>query len=488
MSEPDITQFLRDFRTVTEIAVRTAGSGEGPSVTEVLDEFLGTPVAELAVTTEQVPTHRFVDWDLAAELVAERDPGHRTVGIRVPMHYPGGLREFSSAHFGRIGTGQVDYVQVATGVDSHRSAIACGLRLFRHDGQPVVIFQRRADQRHGGEDNVVEVVCPDAEVARDILAQLRTLAVDHSVLRRQVITLGTTGYGSESAEVTFLPRPEVTADEVVLPADTLQRITDHVVGTADHTEALRQHGQHLKRGLLLYGPPGTGKTHTVRHLISRTPEHTVVLLSGRTLQFIRTATQMARLLQPAVVVLEDCDLVAEDRGFHGGPHPLLFEVLDAMDGLDGDSDVTFLLTTNRVADLERALAQRPGRVDLAVEVPLPDRAGRIQLLQLYGRHLGLAAEVLAETAERTEGMTASFFKELARRTVLTATVAGDRADASHLRAARDELLSDASRLTRALLSGDPGDPDDAGTDDPDGSPAQSRASFGRLPGPGPAPR
>ena len=482
MSDPDINQFLRDFRTVTELAGQAAASGEGASVTEVLDEFLGAPVTGLAVTTEQVPAHRFVDWDLAAELVTARDPEHRSVGIRAPMHYPGGLREFSSAHFGRIGTGQVDYVQVATGVDTHRSAIACGLRLFHRDGHPVVIFQRRADRRHGGEDNVVEIVCPAAGVAEDVLTELRSLSVDHSVLRRQVITLGTTGYGPESEEVTFLPRPEVTADQVVLPADTLQRITDHVVGTAAHTNALRQHGQHLKRGLLLYGPPGTGKTHTVRHLVSQTPEHTVVLLSGGTLQFIRTATQMARLLQPAVVVLEDCDLVAEDRGFHGGPHPLLFEVLDAMDGLDGDADVTFLLTTNRVADLERALAQRPGRVDLAVEVPLPDRAGRIHLLELYGRQLNLAADVLTETADLTEGMTASFFKELARRTVLTAAVAGAVPGPSHLRAARDELLSDASRLTRALLVGDAAAGEDGGPDESSGT------SSGWMPGPGLAPR
>ena len=78
---------------------------------------------------------------------------------------------------------------------------------------------------------------------------------------------------------------------------------------------------------------------------------------------------MARALQPSIVVLEDCDLIAEDRSFGHGPQPLLFEVLDAMDGLASDADVAFVLTTNRVDMLERALAQRPGRVDLAVEIP-----------------------------------------------------------------------------------------------------------------------
>ena len=53
-------------------------------------------------------------------------------------------------------------------------------------------------------------------------------------------------------------------------------------------------------------------------------------------------------MQPAPVVLEDCDPIAEDRDMSYGAKPLLFEVLDAMDGLDADADVTFVLTTNRV--------------------------------------------------------------------------------------------------------------------------------------------
>src|SRR5699024_1931267 len=145
--------------------------------------------------------------------------------------------------------------------------------------------------------------------------------------------------------------------------------------------------------------------------------------------------------------------------------------------------VTFLLTTNRVADLERALAQRPGRVDLAVEVPLPDRDGRIQLLQLYGHQLGLGADLLAETADLTDGMTASFFKELARRTVLTAAVSGQRPGPEQLRTARAELLSDGARLTRALLGGSDGS-DGGDGDDPGDPPGPS----GWTPLPGLAPR
>ncbi|HEY9496631.1 MAG TPA: AAA family ATPase, partial [Intrasporangium sp.] len=186
------------------------------------------------------------------------------------------------------------------------------------------------------------------------------------------------------------------------------------------------------------------------YLLSATPGTTAVLLSGGALQHIHAAAKIARAHQPAIVVLEDVDLVAEDRSLTMGPQPLLFEVLDALDGLDADADVAFLLTTNRIEDLEVALAQRPGRVDLAAQIPLPDLEGRLALLRLYGRHLFEDA-ALSGAAERAEGTTASFAKELVRRAVLAAaleeTAPGDR----HLTSALDELLSDSELLTRSLL-------------------------------------
>ncbi len=176
---------------------------------------------------------------------------------------------------------------------------------------------------------------------------------------------------------------------------------------------------------------------------------------------------MARALQPSIVVLEDCDLIAEDRSFGHGPQPLLFEVLDAMDGLDNDADVAFVLTTNRPDMLERALAQRPGRVDLAVEIPLPAYAERVRLLELYGRLVAFSPAALNVAAERTEGTTASFARELVRRAVVAAALEDTPVSDSHLTAAVEDLMADAETLTRSLLG--------SGTD------------AGRTPGfPGPA--
>ncbi len=186
------------------------------------------------------------------------------------------------------------------------------------------------------------------------------------------------------------------------------------------------------------------------------------MLSGDALQFIAPAVSIARALEPALVIVEDVDLIAEDRGMHPGQHPLLFQLLNEMDGLAEDADVTFLLTTNRADLLKPALAQRPGRVDQAVELPLPDANGRRRLLALYRGNLGLQLADTEPIVAETEGMTASCFKELLRRAALiSADQDGHGALTVHdadLRAALDQLHTEQNRLTRIPLGAPPRQP------------------------------
>lgn len=452
MDDKDLQGFLGAFRSLAEAAGRTIGDSDAEKFAEVLSTHLGAPAAGLAVVTEEVMSHRYADWDIALERLSDRDPEARVLGIGGgEMRYHQTLPDFVEGTHLRFPVGQVDYVSLPVGPEERRQAIGLGMRLFRYAGRPVGVFQRRANPRYGQDQGTVEVISADGGVSAALLDEARQLAVQHSVLRGQVVSFESSGYGPEAQGITFLHRPTVGADQVVLPASALDRIVAHVVGVAEHAEVLRRHGQHLKRGLLLHGPPGTGKTHTVRHLISRSPGHTVVVLVGESLGYISLAASLARALQPAMVVLEDCDLVAEDRSTGPGGRPLLFEVLDAMDGLDADADVTFLLTTNRAEALERALVQRPGRVDLAVEIPLPDEEGRRRLLDLYRGRTAYGEDVLAEATARSAGMTASFMKELMRRAVLEAAVDGVEPDDAHLRTALAGLLDGQEQLTRVLL-------------------------------------
>lgn len=456
-TDDDVDTILRDFRRLVDRLLQRMPEESGDSLLEVLEAHLGVPPDGLAVTSEDVPQHRLVDADIAMTEIASRDPEHRIIGLGggdMRHHLTLG-DHLQHARMGRGGVvAQVDYDQKATGPgpEDHRNVVSLGLWLFHYRGRPVVVRQQSAKPQGMRPVGSLDVLAVDRADAEALVAEVRALMDEHSVFRGQVVTFSRDPYGHGLAGVTFLERPQLDADDVVLPEGLLDRVSLHVLGIAEHRDALRSHGQHLKRGVLLYGPPGTGKTHTMRYLLSASRGTTAVLLSGGSLEFIHDAAKVARAHQPAIVVLEDCDLIASDRSFGPQAKPLLFEVLDALDGLDSDADVVFLLTTNRVEDLERALTQRPGRVDLAAEIPLPDESGRRGLLRLYAGDL-FSDDGLAAAAARSEGTTASFAKELVRRAVLVAARrgAGDNPTDADLVDALDGLQSDAESLTRSLL-------------------------------------
>ncbi|GAA1724109.1 ATP-binding protein [Brachybacterium phenoliresistens] len=429
----------------------------------LLSEHLGADASTLAVTTEQIDDHRFVDADIALDEITVRDGG-RVVGVGGgEQRHHCSLSELIANPHTRFAEGPVAYEPRATGPGEERRAVSFGIRLLEFDGIPLAIAQRGAAPQYGREKAALEVISADQDASSRFLSALRRLMIERSVLRGKVLSLQATQFGDQ-AGATFLPRPDVPAEEIVLEPGILDGVVDHVVGIGEHRRALLAAGQHLKRGVLLYGPPGTGKTLTVRHLLARTPGTTAIVLTGSSIAAITQAAELARTFQPSLVVLEDVDLVAMERSFT--PQPLLFEVLDALDGLDADADVAFVMTTNRVEVLERALAERPGRVDLAVEIPLPDAATRRALFRRYARDLPLSEAALDAAADRAEQTTGSFAKELMRRTVLAAALRGGRegagADATSvqvsdadLERSLEDLLESRAALTRRLLGSAP---------------------------------
>jgi ATP-dependent 26S proteasome regulatory subunit len=101
------------------------------------------------------------------------------------------------------------------------------------------------------------------------------------------------------------------------------------------------------------------------------------------------------------------------------------------------------------------LASRPGRIDQAIEVPLPDEIGRNKLVQLYGRGLPLGATVVSEAAQRTKGVSAAFIKELMRR-IAQASVArdgGTTVESADIGEALDDMLFAGGKLNVKLPGG-----------------------------------
>jgi ATP-dependent 26S proteasome regulatory subunit len=281
----------------------------------------------------------------------------------------------------------------------------------------------------------------------------------HNVFRGQMISLESTMWNQ--VRVAFHERPALRRDDVILPEQVLGDIERHTLRIGKQAQALRAAGRHLKRGLLLHGPPGTGKTHTVKWLAAELSNATVIVLAGGSLGVSGPVCRLARELAPSLVVLEDIDLVAEERTMmppQAGP--VLFELLNELDGLGDDADVAVVLTTNRPDLLEPALAARPGRVDLAVEVPLPDDSCRRRLIELYATGLSLDLRDPDAIVERTAGVTASFFRELLRQAALEAAEHGCASVRDeHVAAALDRLLHHAGTMTRILLGASPPVPD-----------------------------
>jgi ATP-dependent 26S proteasome regulatory subunit len=179
--------------------------------------------------------------------------------------------------------------------------------------------------------------------------------------------------------------------------------------------------------------------------------------------------------------LEDVDLVAAER-FTRNSGGVLFELLNQLEGLEEDIDLLVVLTTNRPDIIEPALAARPGRVDLALEAPLPDPDGRRRLLELYAHDIALPTDALAELVELTEGVPGAFIKELMRRATLRAASGGKAPTAADVKAIADELLDERATLTRRLLGHGRNDDTDLG--DPLPTMARAVAAAGLRPPPG----
>jgi hypothetical protein len=336
--------------------------------------------------------------------------------------------------------GPVERVSIALEAGESVACLANVLLLGRRAGRPFVGLIAFSDRMMRGGGLRLELIARDEADGLAALEELDEAMREHNVYRGRVLAFDRDEDGAVSIAVRRLP--EVPRDAIVLPDGVLERIERQALAPARHRERLLAAGRHLKRGLLLHGPPGTGKTLSIMHVASRLSGHTILLLTGGAFGLIEPAARLARELQPAVVVLEDVDLVAHERMFEDDYAPLLFSLLNEMDGLAEDADVLFVLTTNRADVLEPALAARPGRIDQAVELPLPDATARRRLIELYAQGLVLRTERLDEVVERLEGASPAHIKELLRKAALIAAEARDDDPLTVEDADLDEALED----------------------------------------------
>lgn len=454
-SEEEAREFARLFQSFLRWVHSEQAMRQPNEVVALVEGFLGSEATDLSVITRTLPTFEHVNLQTALDAWCEEPSREVKVhGFVIPPHHGSVTLQqiISGEGIPPLRLTAPPLVDLPNGPGS---TLACLLRalLLVTDTRGRYVVMVNGPHEHE-QTLEVEIAGLSVEAGQGVHSEIAELRQRLNVYRGQLLDVQPTPMGGVSLE--FGEVPQLSREDVVLPQPLLSRIERHAFDVARYRDELLSAGQHLKRGLLLYGPPGTGKTHTMRYLLGHMSGYTRLVLTGRSLHVIGPVAELARDLQPSVIVLEDVDLVAEDRSFGPGSSTVLFDLLDAMDGAAPDADLLFVLTTNRADLLEPALAARPGRVDLAVEIGLPDAEARQRLLMLYARttHIRLDPAQTQQVVDRTEGVTASFLKELIRRAMLESLhddASSAKISATHVARAMDELLDSGHQLTQSLL-------------------------------------
>ena len=423
--------------------------------------FAGIPRDRLVATSRQFPGHMRADVQAAVDILFSMQR-IRFFGIQERYRYETlNFASLMSAGQAALAIAPAQFHDVDVGETEPVKCLDNGLWLCAAgDMQYVVLLS--AHREHGVEAGVrIEIAVPAGAAGTEFVRRC-FIAIEDAVnaancYRGKILSFeGGANYRGSSRGLTVHKLPPVERANVILPDATLKLLDRNILNFVQHRAKLRELGLSTRKGILLYGPPGTGKTHTIRYLASNLPGHTTLIITAAQVELLGAYTNLARLLQPAMVIIEDVDLIATDREMMGPcEESMLNMLLNEMDGLKDDADILFVLTTNRPEQLEGALANRPGRVDQAIEIPLPDDAGRRKLVELYGRGLQLDKILIDDAVRRTRGVSAAFIKELMRRTAQASIGrdGGETIGSADLGEALDDMLFASGKLNIKLLGG-----------------------------------
>ena len=434
-------------------------------VCSLLKQHFGTmPLHDLVTATRKFPSTARVDLQSAFDEFFTKEFQSRLVGIH-GRHEAYETMKFShllveSENSVLIGPLQFDEVEIGEKVPAR--CLNNALWLCEKGGNKFCVLLATAVQfgRPGGVHLEIAVGPGEAglELSRWILDEIERKVSQAGSYRGKVLSLEVSdNYSGRSEGIKVHKLRAVSRSEIVLPEKTLTLLERNVIQFVAQREKLRELKMAVKKGLLFYGPPGTGKTHTIHYLASQMQDHTTLLITADQVGLLDEYMKLARFLQPAMVIMEDVDLIARARTSMRNPcdESLLNRLLNEMDGLREDAMIFFILTTNHPEQLEAALSARPGRVDQAIEFPLPDEEGRRKLLKLYARGLEVSNDLVEIIVHKTKNASAAFIKELMRRSAqyLIQSPQSGGLKQEHLEAELDEMLFSGGSLNVKLLGG-----------------------------------
>jgi transitional endoplasmic reticulum ATPase len=208
--------------------------------------------------------------------------------------------------------------------------------------------------------------------------------------------------------------PQVTYEDIGGLKEEIQKVREMIELPLRHPEIFEKLGIEAPKGVLLYGPPGTGKTLLAKavanesnaHFISISGPEIMSKFYGESEARLREIFKEAKEKAPSIIFIDEIDSIAPKREEVTGEveRRVVSQLLSLMDGLEARGKVIVIAATNRPNALDPAL-RRPGRFDREIEIKVPDKRGRLEILQIHTRNMPLESDV---DQDRVAGVTHGF--------------------------------------------------------------------------------
>ena len=216
-----------------------------------------------------------------------------------------------------------------------------------------------------------------------------------------LITQKTVFHIAEKGE-TLRGVPQVTYEDIGGIHNEIKKVREMIELPLRHPEIFEKLGIEAPKGVLLYGPPGTGKTLLAKavanesnaHFISISGPEIMSKFYGESEARLREIFKEAREKAPSIIFVDEIDSIAPKREEVTGEveRRVVSQMLSLMDGLEARGKVIVISATNRPNAIDPAL-RRPGRFDREIEIKVPDKKGRKDILQIHSRNMPLADDV-----------------------------------------------------------------------------------------------
>jgi transitional endoplasmic reticulum ATPase len=224
--------------------------------------------------------------------------------------------------------------------------------------------------------------------------------------------------------------PRITYEDIGGLSAEIKKVREMIELPMKHPELFERLGVEAPKGVLLYGPPGTGKTLLAKALASETNAHFQTLSGpeimskyyGESEEKLRQLFKTAEENAPSIILIDEIDSIAPKREEVTGEveRRVVAQMLALMDGMETRGKVVVIAATNRPDSIDPAL-RRPGRFDREIEIGVPNRQSRLEVLQIHTRGMPLSKDVNQEKlADVTHGFVGADLAALAREAAIRA--------------------------------------------------------------------